>query len=65
MVAARAANAVLCLDAFPRRRVGHRGPGPPPPRGMVNQLHTGGRTDEAKALKNSRWALLKNPEPDR
>ncbi len=28
---------------------------------MVNQLRVGGRTDEAKALKGSRWALLKNP----
>jgi transposase len=30
-------------------------------RGMVNRLHEGGHHDEAKAMKGSRWALLKNP----
>ncbi|MGH3999198.1 MAG: transposase, partial [Pseudonocardiaceae bacterium] len=28
---------------------------------MVNQLRASGQTDEATALKGSRWALLKNP----
>ncbi|MGH3885205.1 MAG: ISL3 family transposase [Pseudonocardiaceae bacterium] len=30
-------------------------------RAMVNQLRAGGQTEEANALKASRWALLKNP----
>jgi transposase len=60
VVAARAPKALLCLDAFhlvawatealDKVR-----------RAMVNQLRADGHTDEAKALKNSRWALLKNP----
>ena len=32
-------------------------------RGLWNQLRRDGKTDQAKALKGSRWALLKNP-PD-
>jgi transposase len=32
-------------------------------RGLWNQLRREGKTDQAKALKGSRWALLKNP-PD-
>jgi transposase len=58
----RAPQAMLCLDAFhvvawatvaldAVRR------------GTWNQLRRDGKTDQAKALKNSRWALLKNP-PD-
>ncbi|MGH3921177.1 MAG: ISL3 family transposase, partial [Pseudonocardiaceae bacterium] len=60
VVTARAPKAVLCLDAFhvvawaTEALDAVR-------RGMVNQLRAGGRTDEAKALKGSRWALLKNP----
>ena len=60
VVAERAPTAVVCLDAFhvvawatealDKVR-----------RGMVNRLREGGRHDEAKALKGSRWALLKNP----
>ncbi|MGH3810830.1 MAG: ISL3 family transposase [Pseudonocardiaceae bacterium] len=60
VVTARAPQAVLCLDAFhvvawatealDQVR-----------RAMVNQLRAGGRTEEATALKGSRWALLKNP----
>jgi transposase len=60
VVAARAPQAVLCLDAFhvvawatealDQVR-----------RGMVNRLRAGGHHDEATALKHSRWALLKNP----
>ncbi len=60
VVAARAPRAVLCLDAFhvvawatealdAVRRT------------MVNRLREGGHTEEAAALKGSRWALLKNP----
>jgi transposase len=60
VVTERAPAAVLCLDAFHvvawatealdkvRRR-------------LVNQLRADGHTEEATALKNSRWALLKNP----
>ncbi|MGH3899622.1 MAG: ISL3 family transposase [Pseudonocardiaceae bacterium] len=60
VVTARAPQALLCLDAFhvvawaTEALDAVR-------RGMVNQLRAGGRTDEAKALKGSRWALLKNP----
>ena len=60
MVAARAPQAVLCLDAFhvvawatealDQVR-----------RAMVNRLRAGGHHEEATALKGSRWALLKNP----
>jgi len=60
VVAARAPGAELCLDAFhvvawatealDQVR-----------RAMVNRLRAGGHHDEATALKNSRWALLKNP----
>jgi transposase len=60
VVAERAPTAVVCLDAFhvvawatealDKVR-----------RGMVNRLHEGGHHDEAKAMKGSRWALLKNP----
>ncbi|MGH3820125.1 MAG: ISL3 family transposase, partial [Pseudonocardiaceae bacterium] len=60
VVTARAPQAVRCLDAFHvvawatqaldavRRQ-------------MVNQLRANGHTEQAKALKGSRWALLKNP----
>jgi transposase len=60
VVAERAPNALVCLDAFHvvawatealdnvRRQ-------------MVNRLRAGGRHDEAAAMKGSRWALLKNP----
>jgi transposase len=60
VVAKRAPNAVLCLDAFhvvawasealDQLR-----------RAMVNRLRAGGHHQEAAALKGSRWALLKNP----
>jgi transposase len=61
VVTERAPGAVLCLDAFHavmwateaidkvRRRI-------------VGQLRAGGREEDAKALKGSRWALLKNPD---
>jgi transposase len=60
VVAARAPQAVLCLDAFhvvawatealDQIR-----------RDMVNRLRAGGHDDEAATMKHSRWALLKNP----
>ena len=60
VVVARAPAAVLCLDAFhvvawatealDQVR-----------RAMVNRLRASGYHDQAAALKNSRWALLKNP----
>ena len=60
VVAERAPNAVVCLDAFhvvawatealDQVR-----------RAMVNRLRTGGDHDQATALKHTRWALLKNP----
>jgi transposase len=60
VVAARAPAAVVCLDAFhvvawatdalDQVR-----------RAMVHRLRAGGHHDEAAAMKNSRWALLKNP----
>jgi transposase len=62
VVAARAGNAVLCLDAFHvvawatkaldevRRR-------------LTGQLRRAGRAEQAATIKHTRWALLKNP-PD-
>jgi transposase len=60
VVAERAPQAVVCLDAFhvvawatealDQVR-----------RAMVHRLSAGGHHDEATALKGSRWALLKNP----
>lgn len=60
VVAAKAPNAVLCLDSFHvvawaseavdevRRRI-------------VRELRAAGRDDEAASLKGSRWAVLKSP----
>jgi transposase len=60
VVAERAPNAVVCLDAFhvvawatealDQVR-----------RAMVNRLRAQGHHDQATALKHTRWALLKNP----
>ena len=58
----RAPQAVVCLDAFhvvawaTTALDAVR-------RGLWNQLRRDGKTDQTKALKGSRWALLKNP-PD-
>jgi transposase len=61
VVTAKAPNAVLCLDSFHvvawaseaveevRRRI-------------TRDLKAAGRDEEAKALKGSRWAVLKNPK---
>ena len=58
----RAPHAVLCLDAF--HVVAWASAAlDAVRRGTWNQLRRDGKTDQAKALKNSRWALLKNP-PD-
>jgi transposase len=60
VVTERAPQAVICLDAFhvvawaTTALDAVR-------RGMWNQLRTAGMTDEAKALKGTRWALLRNP----
>jgi transposase len=58
----RAPQAVLCLDAF-HVVAWATAAVDAVRRGTCNQLHQDGKTDQAKALKNSRWALLKNP-PD-
>lgn len=58
----RAPQAVLCLDAF-HVVAWATAALDAVRRGTWNQLRREGKTDQAKALKNSRWALLKNP-PD-
>ena len=58
----RAPQAVLCLDAFHVVAWANAALDAVR-RGTWNQLRREGKTDQAKALKNSRWALLKNP-PD-
>jgi transposase len=60
VVTERAPAAVLCLDAFhvvawaTEALDAVR-------RGMWNQLRAAGKADQAKELKGTRWALLKNP----
>jgi transposase len=60
VVAERAPQAVRCLDAFhivawaTTALDAVR-------RGMWNQLRARGKADQAKELKGTRWALLKNP----
>jgi transposase len=58
----RAPQAVLCLDAF-HVVAWATAAVDAVRRGTGNQLRREGKTDQAKALKGSRWALLKNP-PD-
>jgi transposase len=58
----RAPQAVLCLDAF-HVVAWATAALDAVRRGLWNQLRRDGKTDQAKALKGSRWALLKNP-PD-
>ncbi|MGH3514848.1 MAG: ISL3 family transposase [Pseudonocardiaceae bacterium] len=58
----RAPQAVLCLDAF-HIVAWATAALDAVRRGTWNQLRRDGKTDQATALKNSRWALLKNP-PD-
>ena len=62
VAAERAPQALVCLDAF--HVVAWAAAAlDAVRRGLWNQLRRDGKTDQAKALKNSRWALLKNP-PD-
>lgn len=62
VAAERAPQALVCLDAF--HVVAWASTAlDAVRRGLWNQLRRDGRTDQATALKNSRWALLKNP-PD-
>jgi transposase len=58
----RAPQALVCLDAF-HVAAWATAALDAVRRGLWNQLRRDGQTDQAKALKNSRWALLKNP-PD-
>lgn len=58
----RAPHAVLCLDAFHVVAWGSAALDAVR-RGLWNQLRRDGKTDQARTLKGSRWALLKNP-PD-
>ena len=60
VVTERAPQAVLCLDAF-HVVAWATAALDAVRRGMWNQLRAGGHHDEAKALKGTRWALLKNP----
>lgn len=62
VAAERAPQALVCLDAF--HVVAWASTAlDAVRRGLWNQLRRDGKTDQATALKNSRWALLKNP-PD-
>jgi transposase len=60
VVGERAPQAVICLDPF--HVVAWASAAlDAARRGMWNQLRAAGRTDQAKALKGTRWALLRNP----
>ena len=62
VAAERAPQALVCLDAF--HVVAWASTAlDAVRRGLWNQLRRDSKTDQATALKNSRWALLKNP-PD-
>ena len=62
VAAQRAPQALVCLDAF--HVVAWASTAlDAVRRGLWSQLRRDGKTDQATALKNSRWALLKNP-PD-
>jgi len=63
VAAERAPQALVCLDAF--HVVAWASAAlDAVRRGLWNQLRRDAKTDQATALKNSRWALLKNP-PER
>lgn len=62
VAAERAPQAVVCLDAFHVVAWGSAALDAVR-RGLWNQLRRDGKTDQATALKGSRWALVKNP-PD-
>ena len=60
VVADRAPQAVVCLDAF-HVVAWATAAVDAVRRGMWNQLRAAGRRDDAAALKGTRWALLRNP----
>ncbi|MGH3902357.1 MAG: ISL3 family transposase [Pseudonocardiaceae bacterium] len=60
VVAARAPRAVLCLDPFHVVAWATKALDEVR-RALAGELRRGGRTDEASTIKNTRWALLKNP----
>jgi transposase len=60
VVAERAPQAVLCLDAF-HVVAWATAALDAVRRGMWNQLRAAGNHDQAKTLKGTRWALLRNP----
>ncbi len=62
VVAARAPTAVVCLDAFHVVAWATKALDEVR-RGLVATLRSAGRAEQARALKGTRWALLKNP-PD-
>ncbi|MGH3736632.1 MAG: transposase [Micromonosporaceae bacterium] len=60
VIAARAPHAMLCLDAFHVVAWATKALDEVR-RGLAAELRRGGRTEEASTIKNTRWALLKNP----
>jgi transposase len=60
VVARRCPAAVRCADPFHVARVGHRRPGPGPPRGLEHRPQR--RRAVARELKGARFALWKNPQ---
>lgn len=61
VVAERAGQAVRCLDPFHVVQWATKALDAVR-RGMWNELRSAGKTEQAKAFKGSRWALVKNPE---
>jgi len=61
VVADRASNATLCMDPFHVVAWATRALDQVR-RALVSELHRQGRPEDAKALKGTRWALLKNPQ---
>jgi transposase len=61
VVSARAPRAVLCLDPFHVVAWATKALDEVR-RGLAAELRRGGRADEASTIKNTRWALLKNPQ---
>ncbi len=61
VVAARAPRAVLCLDAFHVVAWATKALDEVR-RGLAAELRRGGRADQAATIKNTRWALLRNPQ---
>lgn len=61
VVAQRAPQAVVCLDPFHVVAWATKALDEVR-RGLVNGLRSDGHPEQAKALKGSRWALIKNPE---